>query len=97
MRPWELDGWPRGSVLAMYFRRGVAQCQNERGVGLAEFLIDTGRRVAPDANRSLGRTSLRPAKSLSISSITIAELLYGARLREDDPVPSGNTLNLKGE
>jgi hypothetical protein len=26
---------------------------------LAEFLIDTGRRVAPDANRSLGRTSLR--------------------------------------
>jgi tRNA(fMet)-specific endonuclease VapC len=53
---------------------------------VAEFLLDT------DAASRLMRaerkivTSLRRsgAKSLSISSITMAELIYGARLREDN-------------
>ena len=54
---------------------------------MAEFLLDT--EVASRLMRAERRavTSLRrsSAKSLSISSITMAELLYGARLREDNP------------
>jgi len=53
---------------------------------MAEFLLDT--QVASRLMRAERRavTSLRrsSAKSLSISSITMAELLYGARLREDN-------------
>ena len=53
---------------------------------MAEFLLDT--EVASRLMRAERRavTSLRrsSAKSLSISSITMAELLYGARLREDN-------------
>jgi tRNA(fMet)-specific endonuclease VapC len=54
---------------------------------VAEFLFDT--EVASRLMRAERRavTSLRRsgAKSVSISSITMAELLYGARLREDNP------------
>jgi tRNA(fMet)-specific endonuclease VapC len=54
---------------------------------VAEFLLDT--EVASRLLRAERRavTSLRRsgAKSVSISSITMAELLYGARLREDNP------------
>ena len=54
---------------------------------MAEFLLDT--EVASRLMRAERRavTSLRrsSAKSVSISSVTMAELLYGARLREDNP------------
>jgi tRNA(fMet)-specific endonuclease VapC len=54
---------------------------------MAEFLLDTD--VASRLMRAERRavTSLRrsSAKSVAISSITMAELLYGARLREDNP------------
>ena len=54
---------------------------------MAEFLLDT--EVASRLTRAERRavTSLRRsgAKSVSISSVTMAELLYGARLREDNP------------
>ena len=54
---------------------------------MAEFLLDT--EIASRLMRAERRavTSLRrsSAKSVSISSITMAELLYGARLREDNP------------
>ena len=54
---------------------------------MAEFLLDT--EVASRLMRAERRavTSLRRsgAKSVSISSVTMAELLYGARLREDNP------------
>jgi predicted nucleic acid-binding protein len=54
---------------------------------VAEFLLDTeaaSRRMRAErrAVTSLRRSG---AKSVSISSITMAELLYGARLREDNP------------
>jgi tRNA(fMet)-specific endonuclease VapC len=54
---------------------------------MAEFLLDT--EIASRLMRAERRavTSLRRsgAKSVSISSVTMAELLYGARLREDNP------------
>ena len=54
---------------------------------MAEFLLDTevASRLMRGERRAV--TSLRrsSAKSVSISSITMAELLYGARLREDNP------------
>jgi tRNA(fMet)-specific endonuclease VapC len=54
---------------------------------VAEFLLDT--EVASRLMRAERRavTSLRrsSAKSVSISSVTMAELLYGARLRQDNP------------
>jgi tRNA(fMet)-specific endonuclease VapC len=54
---------------------------------VAEFLLDTeaASRLMRAERRAI--TSLRRsgAKSVSISSITMAELLYGARLREDNP------------
>ena len=54
---------------------------------MAEFLLDTeaASRLMRAERRAV--TSLRRsgAKSVSISSITMAELLYGARLREDNP------------
>ena len=54
---------------------------------MAEFLLDT--EVASRLMRAERRavTSLRrsSAKSVSISTVTMAELLYGARLREDNP------------
>jgi tRNA(fMet)-specific endonuclease VapC len=54
---------------------------------VAEFLLDTevasrllrGERFAVTNMRRSG------AKALSISSVTMAELLYGARLRDDNP------------
>ena len=58
-----------------------------RSAGVAEFLLDTEAasrlmRAERGAITSLRRSG---AKSVSISSITMAELLYGARLREDNP------------
>jgi tRNA(fMet)-specific endonuclease VapC len=54
---------------------------------MAEFLLDTDvasrlMRAERKAVTGLRRSS---AKSVSISSITMAELLYGARLREENP------------
>ena len=54
---------------------------------MAEFLLDTeaASRLMRAERRAV--TSLRRsgAKSVSISSVTMAELLYGARLRQDNP------------
>lgn len=54
---------------------------------MAEFLLDTeaASRLMRAERRAV--TSLRRsgAKSISISIISMAELLYGARLREDNP------------
>jgi predicted nucleic acid-binding protein len=54
---------------------------------VGDYLLDT--EVASRLMRAERKavTSLRPssAKSISISSITMAELLYGTRLREDAP------------
>jgi tRNA(fMet)-specific endonuclease VapC len=54
---------------------------------MADFLLDTN--AASRLMRAERKivTSLRRsgAKSLSISCVTMAELLYGARLREDTP------------
>jgi tRNA(fMet)-specific endonuclease VapC len=54
---------------------------------VADFLLDTEAasrlmRAERGAVTSLRRSG---AKSVSISSVTMAELLYGARLREDNP------------
>ena len=54
---------------------------------MADYMLDTEVasrliRAERGAVTSLRRSS---AKALSISSITMAELLYGARLREDHP------------
>ena len=52
---------------------------------MAEFLLDTEAASRPMRAERRAVTSLRrsDAKVISISSITMAELLYGARLRED--------------
>ena len=58
-----------------------------RDAGVADFLLDTevaSRLLRADRNaaNNLRRSG---AKSISISSITMAELLYGGRLRDDKP------------
>src|SRR3974377_1806124 len=58
-----------------------------RGAGLAEFLLDTeaSSRLMRGERRAVTGLRRSGAKSVSISSITMAELLYGARLREANP------------
>jgi tRNA(fMet)-specific endonuclease VapC len=54
---------------------------------VAEFLIDTeaASRLMRAERRAVTGLRRSGAKSVSISSITMAELLYGARLQEDNP------------
>jgi tRNA(fMet)-specific endonuclease VapC len=54
---------------------------------VAEFLLDTeaASRLMRGERRAVTGLRRSGAKSVSISSITMAELLYGARLREDNP------------
>jgi hypothetical protein len=62
----------------------VTRCH---GVGVAEFLLDTeiASRLMRAERRALTGLRRSGAKSVWISSITMAELLYGARLRDDNP------------
>ena len=54
---------------------------------MAEFLLDTevASRLMRAERRSVSGLRRSGAKALSISSVTMAELLYGARLREESP------------
>jgi tRNA(fMet)-specific endonuclease VapC len=54
---------------------------------VAEFLLDTdvASRLMRAERRAVAGMRRSGARSVSISSITMAELLYGARLREDHP------------
>ena len=54
---------------------------------MAEFLLDTeaASRLMRAERRAITNLRRSGAKSVSISSVTMAELLYGARLREDNP------------
>lgn len=54
---------------------------------MTEFLLDTeaASRLMRAERGIATRLRRSGAKSLSISSVTMAELLYGARLREDNP------------
>jgi tRNA(fMet)-specific endonuclease VapC len=54
---------------------------------VAEFLLDTeaASRLMRAERRAITNLRRSGAKSVSISSVTMAELLYGARLREDNP------------
>jgi len=54
---------------------------------MGEFLLDTevASRLMRAERRAVTNLRRSGARSISISSITMAELLYGARLREDKP------------
>ncbi len=54
---------------------------------MAEFLLDTEAASRLMRAERTAVTSMRRsgAKAVSISSVTMAELLYGARLRDDSP------------
>jgi tRNA(fMet)-specific endonuclease VapC len=54
---------------------------------VAEFLLDTeaASRLMRAEPQGGNRSAPDLGKSVSISSVTMAELLYGARLREDNP------------
>ena len=54
---------------------------------MAEFLLDTeaASRLMRAERRAVTGLRRSGAKSVSISSITMAELVYGARLQEDNP------------
>ena len=54
---------------------------------MAEFLLDTevASRLMRADRKAVTGLRRSGAKSVSISSVTMAELLYGARLREDNP------------
>ena len=54
---------------------------------MAEFLLDTeaASRLMRAERRAVISLRRSGAKSVSISSVTMAEPLYGARLREDNP------------
>jgi hypothetical protein len=62
----------------------VTRCH---GAGVAEFLLDTeiASRLMRAERTTLTGLRRSGAKSVSISSISMAELLYGARLRDDNP------------
>jgi tRNA(fMet)-specific endonuclease VapC len=57
------------------------------GAEVAEFLLDTeaASRLMRAQRQAVARLRRSGAQSISVSSITMAELLYGARLREDSP------------
>jgi tRNA(fMet)-specific endonuclease VapC len=54
---------------------------------VGEFLLDTevASRLMRAERRAVTNLRRSGARSISISSVTMAELLYGARLREDKP------------
>jgi tRNA(fMet)-specific endonuclease VapC len=54
---------------------------------VGEFLLDTevASRLMRAERRAVTNLRRSGARSVSISSVTMAELLYGARLREDKP------------
>ena len=54
---------------------------------MGEFLLDTevASRLMRAERRAVTNVRRSGARSVSISSLTMAELLYGARLREDKP------------
>jgi tRNA(fMet)-specific endonuclease VapC len=54
---------------------------------VSEFLLDTeaASRLMRAERSAIAKMRQSGAKAISISSITMAELLYGARLREDNP------------
>jgi tRNA(fMet)-specific endonuclease VapC len=54
---------------------------------MGEFLLDTevASRLMRAERRAVTNLRRSGARSISISSVTMAELLYGARLREDKP------------
>ena len=54
---------------------------------MAEFLLDTeaASRLMQAERTAVTNMRRSGAKAVSISSVTMAELLYGARLREDNP------------
>jgi tRNA(fMet)-specific endonuclease VapC len=54
---------------------------------VAEFLLDTevASRLMRAERKAVSGLRRSGAKTLSISSVTMAELLYGARLREESP------------
>ena len=57
------------------------------GVSVAEFLLDTeaASRLMRAERFIVAKMRQSGAKAVSISSVTMAELLYGARLREENP------------
>ena len=57
------------------------------GLNVAEFLLDTeaASRVMRAERSVVAKMRQSGAKAVSISSVTMAELLYGARLREENP------------
>jgi tRNA(fMet)-specific endonuclease VapC len=62
----------------------VTRCH---GATVAEFLLDTeiASRLMRAERRAVTGLRRSGAKSVSISSITMGELLYGGRLRDDNP------------
>jgi hypothetical protein len=58
-----------------------------RGASVAEFLLDTdaASRLMRAERSAITNVRQCGAKTVSISSVTMAELVYGARLREDNP------------
>jgi tRNA(fMet)-specific endonuclease VapC len=54
---------------------------------VAEFLLDTeaASRLMRAERSAVTNMRKSGAKAVSISSVTVAELVYGARLREDNP------------
>jgi tRNA(fMet)-specific endonuclease VapC len=57
------------------------------GLSVAEFLLDTeaASRLMRAERSVVAKMRQSGAKAVSISSVTMAELLYGARLREENP------------
>ena len=54
---------------------------------MAEFLLDTvaASRLMRAERTAVSNMRRGGAKAVSISSVTVAEMLYGARLRDDNP------------
>ena len=54
---------------------------------MAEFLLDTeaASRLMRGERSAVANMRRSGVKAMSISSITMAELVYGARLREENP------------
>jgi predicted nucleic acid-binding protein len=55
---------------------------------MAEFLLDTNAasRLIRGERSAVTKMRQSGAKTVSISSVTMAELVYGARLREANPI-----------
>src|SRR5689334_9182993 len=77
--------------LATFYGSAISRrttCANLcRDAGVGEFLLDTdvASRLMRAERRAVTNLRRSGARSVSISSVTMAELLYGARLRDDKP------------